>query len=124
MESGRKVFAEDVPWRASAKGRSVPRISQAPVLAVRHTPNSSYALSIMKHPDPIGKGLASEAFLEAAGPDCLVPGQVRPIKLLGLQLWPIEVNWKFMTPIAREMKTVGKLVDSAFDLMNASFGDR
>lgn len=117
-------MAEDVPWRATAKGRPVPRISQAPLLAVRHTPNSNYAISIMKHPDPVGKGLACEAFVESAGPDCIVPGQIRPIKLLGLQLWPIEINWKFMKPVARELKTVGKLVDSAFDLMQAPFGDR
>jgi len=39
-----------------------------------------------QHPDPIGSGLGDEAVVEAAGPDCLVPGQKMPIRLLGLQV--------------------------------------
>eukprot|EP01018_Ginkgo_biloba_P039464 Gb_17386 [translate_table: standard] len=82
----RKELAEDVPWRGRSKGKPLPKISQKPLLTVRQTPNFNYAVSIMKHPDPIGKGLATEAFLESAGPECIVPGQVRPLKLLGLQV--------------------------------------
>ena len=39
-----------------------------------------------QHPDPIGYGLAKEAYVESAGPDCIIPGQRRPIRVLGLQV--------------------------------------
>lgn len=39
-----------------------------------------------QHPNPIGNGLGNEAIVEAAGPDCIVPGQTVPIKLLGLKV--------------------------------------
>lgn len=78
----------------------------------------------MKHPDPIGKGFASEATVEAAGPDCLVPGQITPIRLLGLKVWPIDINMKFMEPVDKELKNLGRFMDSALNLMNASFQDR
>lgn len=41
---------------------------------------------MLKHPDPIGGGFATEAKLEAAGPECVVPGQATPVKLLGLKV--------------------------------------
>lgn len=41
---------------------------------------------IFQHEDPIGSGLGKEAVVEAAGPDCIVPGQTVPIKLLGLKV--------------------------------------
>lgn len=41
---------------------------------------------ICQHDDPIGSGLGKEAVVEAAGPDCIVPGQTVPIKLLGLKV--------------------------------------
>jgi len=41
---------------------------------VFHTPNSNYAFIIMKHLDPIGKGMSSEVFV--------VPSQIKPIRLL------------------------------------------
>nr|DAD24995.1 TPA_asm: hypothetical protein HUJ06_026459 [Nelumbo nucifera] len=31
---------------------------------------------------------------------------------------------KFMEPVERELRTIGKFMDSAFNLMNASFTDR
>jgi len=81
-----------------------------------------------KHPDPIGYGLAKEAYVESAGPDCIIPGQRRPIRVLGLQLWPFPyknaVSFKALEPIGRELKTVGKLLDKAFDLMQAPFSER
>lgn len=40
----------------------------------------------LQHPDPIGSGLGKEAIVEAAGPDCIVPGQNPPIKLLGFKV--------------------------------------
>lgn len=40
----------------------------------------------LQHPDPIGSGLGTEAIVEAAGPDCIVPGQNPPIKLLGFKV--------------------------------------
>jgi hypothetical protein len=40
----------------------------------------------LQHPDPIGYGLARECFLEPAGPDCIIPGQPKPIRLLGFQV--------------------------------------
>jgi hypothetical protein len=40
----------------------------------------------LQHPNPIGSGLAMEAIVEAAGPECIVPGQITPIKLLGVKV--------------------------------------
>ncbi|XP_038973234.1 uncharacterized protein LOC103712024 [Phoenix dactylifera] len=123
--SKRALLADDVPWRASPAGaKPVPRIHQNPVLRLPQNPNTSYALAVMKRPDPIGEGLAMEATLEAAGPDCIVPGQATPVKLLGLKVWPIDINFKFMEPVGRELQNIGKMMDSALNLMNASFQDR
>lgn len=123
--SKKALLADDVPWRASPAGtKPVPRIHQNPVLRLPQNPNTSYALAVMKRPDPIGEGLAMEAKLEAAGPDCIVPGLVAPVKFLGLKVWPIDINFKFMEPVGRELQNIGKMMDSAVNLMNASFQDR
>ncbi|KAH7673862.1 hypothetical protein IHE45_08G034900 [Dioscorea alata] len=123
--SKRALLAEDAPWRATPGGsKPVPRIHQNPVLRLRQNPSSSYALAVMKHPDPIGGGFATEAKLEAAGPECVVPGQATPVKLLGLKVWPIDINLKFIEPVGRELQSIGKFMDSAVNLMNASFQDR
>ncbi|KMS97052.1 hypothetical protein BVRB_7g179130 [Beta vulgaris subsp. vulgaris] len=114
---------KDAPWRAS-QVKPIPKIHLSPLLRVPHTPFSNYAISIMKDENPVGNGLAVDAVLEAAGPDCIVPGQVTPVKLLGLKVWPIEVDLKFMEPVGRELKNIGKFMDSAVDLMNKSFIDR
>lgn len=34
----------------------------------------------------MGGGLAMEAVLESAGPECVVPGQVTPLRLLGVKV--------------------------------------
>ncbi|KAK8952883.1 hypothetical protein KSP40_PGU003926 [Platanthera guangdongensis] len=123
--SKRVLLADDVPWRASPMGnKPVPRIHQNPILRLPQNPTSSYALSVMKHPNPIGEGLAMAARLEAAGPECIVPGQVSPVRILGLKIWPIDINFKFMEPITRELQSMGKLMDSALNLMNAPFEER
>ncbi|CAI9760661.1 unnamed protein product [Fraxinus pennsylvanica] len=114
----------DVPWRASSGSKPIPKIHLSPILRLPQTPLSEYALSVMKHPDPIGSGLGKEAILEAAGPDCIVPGQTAPVKLLGLKVWPIEIDMKFIEPVGRELKSIGRFMDSAVDLMNKSFIDR
>ncbi|XP_011621563.1 uncharacterized protein LOC105420255 [Amborella trichopoda] len=121
--SSKKTLASDVPWRASEE-KPIPKIHHPPILRLPSNPTSNYALAVMKHPDPIGDGLATEAFLEAAGPECVIPGQVTPIRLLGLKVWPVEVNLKFMEPVSRELRSIGKFMDSAFNLMQASFSDR
>ncbi|CAI9097942.1 OLC1v1034470C1 [Oldenlandia corymbosa var. corymbosa] len=120
------ALQQDVPWRASSYGaaRPIPKIHHSPVLRVSQSPYSDYALSVMKHENPIGNGLGREAIVEAAGPDCIVPGQAVPIKLLGLKVWPIDIDLKFMEPVGRELKSIGKFMDSAVDLMNKSFIDR
>ena len=46
----------------------------------------------LQHPDPIGSGLAMDAILESAGPDCIVPGQTAPVKLLGLKVSFVNYN--------------------------------
>lgn len=43
-------------------------------------------LASPQHPDPIGEGLAMEAVAEAAGPECIVPGQQAPLRLMGLKV--------------------------------------
>ncbi|KAL5066464.1 hypothetical protein RYX36_028201 [Vicia faba] len=103
-------FQDDVPWRVSSSSlKPLPKIHHSPILRVSHTPLSDYAISIMRHPDPIGNGLGDGAIVEAAGPECLVPGQSAPIKLLGLKVWPIEVDLKFLEPVGRELKALGKV---------------
>lgn len=42
---------------------------------------------MLQHQDPVGSGLASDAIVEAAGPDCIVPGQIKPVRLLGLKVF-------------------------------------
>ncbi|XP_007027458.2 PREDICTED: uncharacterized protein LOC18598053 isoform X2 [Theobroma cacao] len=97
---GGAPLQKDAPWRASA-GKFIPKIHHSPVLRLAQTPHSNYALAVMKHPDPIGSGLATEAIVEAAGPECIVPGQIAPVRLLGV-----------------------KFMDDAVNLMNKSFIDR
>ncbi|CAI5462200.1 unnamed protein product, partial [Closterium sp. Yama58-4] len=115
---------KDAPWRA--KGTGVALIGGPALATVRRGPEFDYAMSIMRHPDPIGMGLAQEAGVEAAGEDCLVPGLKRPVIVMGVQVWPLEVNsplsWKAIEPMARELKTVSKLAEKAIDLMNAPLG--
>eukprot|EP00250_Pteridium_aquilinum_P000753 c10912_g1_i1 orf=107-496(+) len=123
---GSRVRSGDALWRAPVGERPIPRISSS-MMSVRQAPNYNYAMSIVRHPDPIGMGLASEAFLEPAGPDCIVPGQQKRVKLLGLQVWPIdkpEINLKALEPIVREVKTFCRMMDRAFDLMQAPFNER
>ncbi|XP_022748162.1 uncharacterized protein LOC111297817 [Durio zibethinus] len=76
------------------------------------------------HEDPIGSGLATGAIVEAAGPECIVPGQITPIRLLGLKVWPIEVDKKFLEPVSKELKFLGKFMEDAVNIMNKSFIDR
>ncbi|KAL8516728.1 hypothetical protein ACS0TY_015111 [Phlomoides rotata] len=123
-KKGGAALQKDVPWRASSAPKPIPKIHHSPILRIPQNPYSNYALSVMKHDDPIGSGLGKEAMVEAAGPDCIVPGQTTPIKLLGLKVWPIDVDLKFMEPVGRELKSIGRLMDSAVDLMNKSFIDR
>lgn len=50
------------------------------------SPNSG---NVLQQPNPIGSGLALEAVVESAGPDCIVPGQITPVKLLGVKVPPL-----------------------------------
>ncbi|KEH17042.1 hypothetical protein MtrunA17_Chr6g0475331 [Medicago truncatula] len=119
-------FQNDVPWRASSSSaKPIPKIHHSPILRVSQNPFSDYAISIMRHPDPIGDGLGDDAIVEAAGPECIIFGQVTPIKLLGLKVWPIKVDLKFLEPIGRELKQqLGKVMDDVEELMSKSFIDR
>ncbi|CAI6001706.1 unnamed protein product [Closterium sp. NIES-64] len=124
MAPPKKTLRADAPWRA--KGTGVALIGGPALASVRRGPEFDYAMSIMRHPDPIGMGLAQEAGVEAAGEDCLVPGLKRPVIVMGVQVWPLEINsplsWKAIEPMARELKTVSKLAEKAIDLMNAPLG--
>ncbi|KAJ7521179.1 hypothetical protein O6H91_19G041700 [Diphasiastrum complanatum] len=126
--SGRGKFAEEAPWRAFSGEKAVPRISQGfSGITLSNGPHLQYAATIIKHPDPIGMGLAAEAFIEAAGPDCIIPGLVRPFSLLGVQVWPLSIptiNLKALEPIGRELRTISQLMEKAFDVMQAPFGGR
>ncbi|XP_041026290.1 uncharacterized protein LOC121266510 [Juglans microcarpa x Juglans regia] len=115
---------KDAPWRAAPSAKPIPKIHLSPSLRLPQTPTSSYALHVMKHQNPIGSGMAMEAIVEVAGPECIVPGQITPIKLLGVKVWPINVNIKFLEPVGRELKSLGKFMDDAVNLMNKSFIDR
>lgn len=111
-KKGGATLAEDAPWRVSSV-RPVPKISRSPVLSISQSPETDYAISVMKvvffifpfvvlqsnlgislflilgclqHPNPVGGGFAMEAVLESAGPDCVVPGQVTPLRLLGVKV--------------------------------------
>ncbi|KAF5750430.1 hypothetical protein HS088_TW03G00766 [Tripterygium wilfordii] len=82
---GGAELQKDAPWRVST-GKPVPKIHHSPVLRISQNPYSNYAIAVMKHPNPIGDGLATEAVVESAGPDCIVPGQIMPVKLLGVKV--------------------------------------
>ena len=43
-------------------------------------------VGFLQNPNPVGNGLAVAAALEGAGPECIVPGLAKPIKLLGLKV--------------------------------------
>ncbi|GKV46304.1 hypothetical protein SLE2022_101530 [Rubroshorea leprosula] len=122
-KKGGASLQKDAPWRVS-DGKTVPKIHLSPVLRIPQNPQTNYGLSLMKHPDPIRSGLAMPAIVEAAGPDCIVPGQMTPIRLLGVKVWPIEVNLKIFEPAGRELKRLGKFMEGACNLMDQSFIDR
>ncbi|XP_022767271.1 uncharacterized protein LOC111311809 isoform X1 [Durio zibethinus] len=122
-KKGGASLQKDAPWRASA-GKSIPKIHHSPVLRLAQTPHSNYALAVMKHPDPVGSGLAIEAIVESAGPECIVPGQITPVRLLGLKVWPIDINMKFLEPVGKELKLLGKLMEDAVNVMDKAFADR
>ncbi|GAB2229623.1 hypothetical protein Droror1_Dr00013870 [Drosera rotundifolia] len=115
---------QDVPWRANPSSRPIPKIHLSPVLGVPQNPHSNYALSIIKDKDPIGKGLAVDAVIESAGPECIVPGLATPIKLLGLKVWPIEtgIDLKFLEPVGRQLEGIGKILDIAMQLAERGQG--
>ncbi|XP_057514077.1 uncharacterized protein LOC130795829 [Actinidia eriantha] len=121
---GGTVLQKDVPWRAQSSQKPIPKINHSPVLRLPQTPHSNYALSVMKHPNPVGNGLGKEAIVEAAGPDCIVPGQMVPVKVFGVKVWPIHMDLKFMEPVGRQLKFMAKFMDSAVELMDKSFMDR
>ncbi|CAN1134816.1 hypothetical protein LINPERPRIM_LOCUS15881 [Linum perenne] len=122
-KKGVMELQSDAPWRVSTS-KPIPRIHTSPVLRVSQDPYSDYAISAMKHRDPVGSGMAIDAIVEAAGPDCLVPGQMTPVRLHGLKVWPIGVDLKFLEPVGRELQSLGKFMDNAVNLMNKSFIDR
>ncbi|MFS7937032.1 hypothetical protein Hanom_Chr05g00422771 [Helianthus anomalus] len=68
---------QDAPWRAasSTTTKSLPKIHLSPLLSLPQNPYTDYALS-----------LSHQAIVEAAGPECVVPGQIAPVKLLGLKV--------------------------------------
>ncbi|XP_076915323.1 uncharacterized protein LOC143605729 [Bidens hawaiensis] len=124
-KTGAAVLHKDAPWRAASSAtKPIPKIHHSPLISIPQNPYTNYAISLVKHPDPIGYGLGTEAIVEAAGPECVVPGQVTPVKLLGLKVWPIEVDLKFLEPVGKELRNIGKFMDSAVELMNKSFDDR
>ncbi|XP_062207047.1 uncharacterized protein LOC133908870 [Phragmites australis] len=124
------LAGDDAPWRAAATAagqgiRPVPRIHHAPVLRVAAQDDSAaYALAVMKHPDPIGEGLAMEAIAEAAGPECIVPGQQAPLRLMGLKVWPLDIDMKFLEPFGRELHSMKKFMDKSCSVMDSSMANK
>ncbi|KAL5226744.1 hypothetical protein ABZP36_015009 [Zizania latifolia] len=122
------LAGDDAPWRAAATGaagiRPIPRIHHAPILRVAQNDSSAYALAVMKHPDPIGEGLAMEAVAEAAGPECIVPGQQAPLRLLGLKVWPLDIEMKFLEPFGRELSSMKKFMDKSCSVMDSSMANK
>ncbi|KAD4384437.1 hypothetical protein E3N88_24605 [Mikania micrantha] len=124
-KKGGAVLQKDAPWRAASTAiKPIPKIHHSPIISLPQNPYTNYALSLIKHPDPIGHGLGTEAIVEAAGPECVVPGQITPVKIVGVKVWPIEIDLKFLEPVGKELKNIGKFMDSAVELMNKSFDDR
>ncbi|GAB2272287.1 hypothetical protein Dimus_007107 [Dionaea muscipula] len=121
---GAITLQKDVPWRATPGAKSIPKIHLSPVVCVPQNPHSNYALSIIKHKNPIGKGLAVDAILESAGPECIVPGQTVPFNLLGLKVWPVKIDLKFLEPVGRELKNIGRILDIAMNLANRAHLNR
>ncbi|KAK1389547.1 Transcription factor MYB48-like [Heracleum sosnowskyi] len=119
------VLIKDAPWREiNPNQKPIPKIHVSPLLRVPKDPFSDYAQFVMKNPNPIGSGLGTEAIVEAAGPDCIIPGQITPIRLLGLKVWPIDIDLKFLDPVGRELQHIGKFMDSAVNLMDKALVDR
>jgi hypothetical protein len=78
----------------------------------------------MKHPGPIGEGLAMEAVAEAAGPECIVPGQQAPLRLMGLKVWPLDIEMKFLEPFGRELHSMKKFMDKSCSVMDSSLANK
>ncbi|XBI19587.1 hypothetical protein VPH35_061062 [Triticum aestivum] len=74
----------------------------------------------LQNPDPIGMGLAMEAVAEAAGPECIVPGQQAPLRLMGLKVWPLDIEMKFLEPFGRELHSMKKFMDKSCSVMDSS----
>ncbi|KAF3438811.1 hypothetical protein FNV43_RR21576 [Rhamnella rubrinervis] len=51
-------------------------------------------------------GVSMDAIVELVGPDCIVSGQITPVGLFGLKIWPLDVNLKFLELVRRELKLV------------------
>ncbi|KAC9942919.1 hypothetical protein E3N88_45050 [Mikania micrantha] len=136
VEERGAVLQKDAPWRAASTAiKPIPKSTiplffhslktptplRTPFLSSRYVKNQKFNF---RHPDPIGHGLGTEAIVEAAGPECVVPGQITPVKIVGVKVWPIEIDLKFLEPVGKELKNIGKFMDSAVELMNKSFDDR
>jgi hypothetical protein len=118
MASSKAQSSADAPWRRRTE-KPVPLVGVGTMVSVRQAPNFSYAMSIMKHPDPIGTGLALEVAFEPAGPDCIVPGLSKPVKLLGVKVWPVEglPNLRGgLKPLLRELKNFSAAIDRVLEM--------
>eukprot|EP00897_Mesotaenium_endlicherianum_P004542 jgi/Mesen1/4115/ME000216S03365 len=121
MAPKNKKIVTNAPWRQTGSKRIVPLVSNAS-LRIQRGQNSQYALSIMKHPDPIGTGLARDTLMEAAGEDCLVPGYVRPKLVAGVQVWPLNLPdvKKYVQPVWKEMQTLFRVATAASSAAGAA----
>ncbi|KAL3753993.1 hypothetical protein ACJRO7_001268 [Eucalyptus globulus] len=136
---------KDVPWRASS-GKPIPKIHHNPVLSVSQTPYSNYAISphfslssLFSLPplhnllpnslsliafffvcgflrNPRGVAFARLTRGWVCGGDLVHPGFMPPAAGY--------TDLKFMEPVERELNLLGKLLDSAVNLMNKLFIDR
>ncbi|EEE55474.1 hypothetical protein OsJ_03654 [Oryza sativa Japonica Group] len=76
-----------------------------------------------------------EAMVEAAGPECIVPGQQAPAAAAGPQVnenpsqltwlvWPLDIEMKFLEPFGRELHSMKKFMDKSCSVMDSSMSNK
>eukprot|EP00898_Chlorokybus_atmophyticus_P003526 jgi/Chlat1/4174/Chrsp27S04276 len=123
------MAARTAPGRSKAPGRPGEAVGSYPDLAVslrmaarKHTAAHDEALRLLLAPDPYAamdeRGV-DEARVLPGGPALHVPGLAKAYHLGPVQVWPIRPRMPgLLKPIARELQTVGRVINSLVDIIN------